>query len=71
MLNLVPFLPDIGFQLLKSLWMSLTYFSYNDVPNVLIGERSALQAGQFSTWTIILRSHAVVIAAECGFALSC
>ncbi len=25
-LNLVPFLPDIGFQLLKSLWSSLTYF---------------------------------------------
>ncbi len=36
-----------------------------------IGERSALQAGQFSTWTIILQSHAVVIAAEYGFALSC
>ncbi len=24
--NLVPFLPDLGFQLLKSLWSSLTYF---------------------------------------------
>ncbi len=33
--NLVPFLPDIGFQLLKSSWSSLTYISYNDVPNVL------------------------------------
>ncbi len=33
--NLVPFLPDIGFQLLKILWSSLTYFSFNDVPNVL------------------------------------
>ncbi len=33
--NLVPFLPDIGFQLLKSSWSSLTYFSFNDVPNVL------------------------------------
>ncbi len=33
--NLVPFLPDIGFQLLKSLWLSLTYFSFNDAPNVL------------------------------------
>ncbi len=32
--NLVPFLPDIGFQLLKSLWLSLTYFSFNDAPNV-------------------------------------
>ncbi len=34
-LNLVPFLPDIGFQLLKSLWLSLMYFSFNDAPNVL------------------------------------
>ncbi len=33
--NLVPFLPDIGFQLLKSLWSSFTYFSFNDAPNVL------------------------------------
>ncbi len=32
---------------------------------------SALQAGQFSTRTLLLRSHAVVIAAVCGFALSC
>ncbi len=35
--NLVPFLPDIGFQLLKSLWYSLMYFSFNDVQNVLYG----------------------------------
>ncbi len=33
--TLVPFLPDIGFQLLKSSWKSLTYFSFNDAPNVL------------------------------------
>ncbi len=33
--NLIPFLPDIVFQLLKSLWSSLTYFSFNDAPNVL------------------------------------
>ncbi len=33
--NLVPFLPDIGFQLLKTSWSSLMYFSFNDVPNVL------------------------------------
>ncbi len=26
---------------------------------------------QFSTWTLLLWSHAVVIAAVCGFALSC
>ncbi len=36
-----------------------------------IGERSGLQAGQFSTPTLLLRSHAVVLAAVCGFALSC
>ncbi len=36
-----------------------------------IGERSGLQAGQFGTRTLLLRSHAVVIAAVCGFALSC
>ncbi len=35
-----------------------------------IGEISGLQAGQFSTRTLLLRSHAVV-AAVCGFALSC
>ncbi len=35
-----------------------------------IGERSGLQAGQFSTRPLLLRSH-VVIAAVCGFALSC
>ncbi len=34
------------------------------------GERSGQQAGQFSTRTLLLRSHAVVIAAVCGFALS-
>ncbi len=33
--NLVPFLADIGFLLLKSLWSSLTYFLFNDAPNVL------------------------------------
>ncbi len=33
--NLVPFLSDIGFQLLESSWSPLTYFSFNDVPNVL------------------------------------
>ncbi len=33
--NLVPFLPDLGFQLLKSLWSSLKYFYFTDVPNVL------------------------------------
>ncbi len=36
-----------------------------------IGERSGLQTGQFSTRTLLLWSHAVVIAAVCGFTLSC
>ncbi len=35
MLDLVPFLLDIGFQLLKSLWSSLMFFLFNDAPNVL------------------------------------
>ncbi len=79
--NLVTFLPDIGFQLLKfrlkaefgwvcgRLWhifclMMRQMFS--------LGERSGLQAGQFRTRTLLLWSHAVLIAAAvCGFALSC
>ncbi len=64
--NLVPFLSDMGFHLLKSLWSSLMYFSFNDVPNVLY---------RWKIWTagrtLLLRSHAVVIAALCGFASSC
>ncbi len=67
--NLVPFLPDIGFQLLKSSRSSLTHFSFNDAPNVLY---------RWQIWTAgrpiqhpDLQSHAVVIATVCGFALSC
>ncbi len=68
--NLVPFLPD--FQLLKSLWSSLwRIFSLIMCQMFSIGERSGLQAGQFSTQTLLLWSHAVVIAVVCGFALSC
>ncbi len=69
--NLVPFLPDIGFQLLKSSWSSLKYFCLMMGQMFSIGERSGLQAGQFSTRTLLLRSHAVIIAAVCGLALSC
>ncbi len=36
-----------------------------------IGKIFGLQAGQFSTRSLLLQSHAVVIAAICGFALSC
>ncbi len=53
--NLVPFLPDVGFQLLKSSWSSLTYFSLMMRQMFSIGERSGLQAGQFSTRTLLLR----------------
>ncbi len=69
--NLVPFLPDIGFQLLKSSWSSLMYCCLMMRQMLEIGEKSGLQAGQFSTRTLLLWSHAVVIAAVCGFALSC
>ncbi len=69
--NLVPFLPDIGLKLLKSLWSSLTYFLFNALQMFSIGEISELQAVQFSTRTLLLQSHAVVIAAVCGFAFSC
>jgi len=68
--NLVPFLSDIGFQLLKSSWSSLKYFSFNDAPNDLYRWK-IWTAGQFSTWTLLLRSYSVVIASVCGFALSC
>ncbi len=68
--NLVPLLPDIGFQLVKSSWSSLTYFQMLR-KMFSLGERSGLQAVQFSTLTILLRSHAVIMAAVCGFALSC
>ncbi len=68
--NLVPFLPDIGFQLLKSSWSSLTFISSNDAPNVLYRWK-IWTAGQFSTRTLLLWSHSVVIAAVCSFALFC
>ncbi len=35
MLKFGPIIADIGFQLLKSLWSSLMYFSFNDAENVL------------------------------------
>ncbi len=46
----------------------LEFWCWNLVPG--IGERCGLQASQFSTRTL-LRNHAFVIAAVCGFALSC
>ncbi len=65
--NLVPVLADIGFQLLQSMW---SYFFHLMMRQMLsIGERSGLQAGQFSTRTLLLRSHAVVIVAVCYFCI--
>ncbi len=61
--KLLPFLLDIGFQQLKSSWSSLAYFRLMMRQMFSIGERSGLQAGQFSTQTLLLRSHAVVAAA--------
>ncbi len=67
--NLVPFLPEVSscWTVCGRLWhifrlMMRQMFS--------IGERSGLQAGQFSTQTFLLWSHAVEIAAVCGFVLS-
>ncbi len=47
------------------------FFSFMMCQMLSIGERSGLQAAQFSIQTLLLRSHAVVIAAVWGFALSC
>ena len=69
--NLVLFLPDRGFQLLKSSWSFLTYFCLMMLQMFSIDERSGLKAGQFSTQTLLWWSHAIVIAAVCGLALSC
>ncbi len=71
--NLVPFLPDIGFQLLKSSCSSLTYFLFNDAPNVLYRWKiwtagRSIQHPDSSTTKLL---NAVVIATVCGFALSC
>ncbi len=68
--NLVPFLPGLGFQLLKSLWSSLTYFSFNDAPNVLYRWK-IWTAGRPIQQPDSSTTNAVVIAAVCGFALSC
>ncbi len=61
------FLPDIGFQLLKSLCRLWCIFRIMMHQMFSTGERSGLQAGQFSTQTLLLWSLVVVIAAVCGF----
>ncbi len=71
--NLVPFLPDLSdlsicWRVCGRLWHIFCLMIHQMFS---IGERSGLQAGQFSTRTLPLRSHAVLIAVLCGFALSC
>ncbi len=68
--GMVTFLPDLGFQLLQFV-VVFDIFYLMMCQMFSIGERSGLQAGQFSTQTLLLGSHAVVIAAVCGLALSC
>ncbi len=65
--NLVPFLPDIGFPAANE----FNIFRLMMCQMFSIVERSELQAGQFSRWTLLTQSRAVVIAAVCGFALFC
>ena len=48
----------------------MSYLLFHNVINVFRGDRSGLQAGQFSTQTLLLRSGVVVIFAEYGLALS-
>ncbi len=71
LLEFGPILAWYRFPLLKSLWSSLMYFLFNDMPNVLYRWKIWTAGRQFSTRTLLLRSHSVVIAAVCGFALSC
>ncbi len=63
--NLVPFLPDI---VCGRLW-HIFHLMMGQMFSIC--ETSGLQAGQFSTRTLLLWIHAVVIAAVCGFALFC
>ncbi len=65
--NLVPFLPEIGLQLLKSSWSNLTYFSFNNAPNVLY---------RWKIWTIQHPDSSTTKPCWCNscsmwFALSC
>ncbi len=53
------------------LWSSLTYFLFNDAPNFLYRWKIWTADSQLSTRALLLQSHAVVIAAVCGVALSC
>ena len=49
----------------------LSYFSLFNAWHVFMGDESGLQAGQSSTHSLLLWSHAVVTRSECGLALFC
>ncbi len=66
MLNFCPFLPDIGFQRAEEFVVIFDVFFVNDTPNVLYRGKIWTEAGQLSAWTLLIQSHAVVIAAVCG-----
>ncbi len=59
--NLVPFLPDIDFQLLKSSWSSLAYFLFNDAPNALYRWKIWTAGRPIQHPNSSTTSHAVVI----------
>ncbi len=62
--NLVPFMPDIYFQLLKSLWSSLTYFSFNDASNVIWTAGRPIQHSDSST-TKLCSSNSCSVVLHC------
>ncbi len=64
--NLVPFLPDRFPAAEEFVVIFDIFFCLMMRQMFSIGERSGLQAGQFSTRTHLLQRHAVVIAAVCG-----
>jgi len=49
----------------------LWHFLFNDAPNFLYRWKIWTAGSQLSTRALLLQSHAVVIAAVCGVALSC
>lgn len=50
---------------------TLSYFCFMMHQMFSVSDGSGLRTGQFSTWTLLLQSCAVVIHAECSFTLSC
>ena len=67
---------DVCFELKVNEWndyclksvVSVKLCCWDNAAVVSMGDRSASQAGQFSTQTLLIWSHVVVIHAECGLA---